>query len=56
MAIFITVLSKWLINSALWHFKISADISILDKSVILGLQICVFVGYSVLTYANDSLT
>ena len=53
--IFITVLLKWLINSILWHFKINADISILDKSVILGLPFCVFTGYSVLTYANDSL-
>ena len=41
-------LSKWLINSILWHFKINADISILDKSVILGLPFCVFAGYSVL--------
>ena len=26
------------------------------KSVILGLSFCVFAGYGVLTYANDSLT
>ena len=39
-----------------WQFKINADISILDKSVILGLPCCVFAGYIVLTYANDSLT
>ena len=51
-----TVLLKWLIGSTLWHFKINADISILDKSVILELPFCAFVGYSVLTYANDSLT
>ena len=47
---------KWLIGSILWHFKINADISILDKSVILELPFCVFAGYSVLIYANDSLT
>ena len=29
-----SVLSKWLIKSILWHFKINDDISILDKSVI----------------------
>ena len=40
----------------LWHFKINADICILDKSVILGLPFCVFAGYNVPTYANDSLT
>ena len=51
-----SVLSKWLINSILWHFKINADINILDKSVILGLPFCVFAGYSVLTYTNVSLT
>ena len=34
----------------------SADLSILDKSVILRMKFCVFAGYSVLTYANDSLT
>ena len=45
-----------LINRILWHFKINADINILDKSVILGLPFCVFAGYSVLTYANDSMT
>ena len=33
------------------HFKISDDISILDKFVILGLPFCVFAGYIVLTYA-----
>ena len=33
----------------------NAGISILDKSVILGLPICVLAGYSVLAYANDSL-
>ena len=49
-------LSKWLINNILWYCKIDADISILDKSVILGLPLCVFAGYSVLTYASDSLT
>ena len=54
--VFITVLSKWLINSILWHFKINAVIIILDKSVILGLPLCVFAGYSVLTYASGSLT
>ena len=54
--IFITVLSKWLINSILWHFKINADITILNKSVIIGLPFCVFEVYSVLTYTNDSLT
>ena len=32
------------------------NISILDKSEILGLGFCVFAGYSVLTYAKDSLT
>ena len=42
--------------SILWNFKINADISILDKSVILKLPFCVFTGHSVLTYANDSLT
>ena len=50
------VLPKWIIKSILWHFKINADISILDKSVTLWLPFCVFGGYSVLTYANDSLT
>ena len=54
--IFITVLSKWLINSILRHFKVNTDIGILGKSVILGLPFCVFAGYSVLTSANDSLT
>ena len=44
------------INSLLWHFEINADISILDKSVILGLPFCVFTGYSVLTFGNCSLT
>ena len=53
---FITVLLKWLINSILWHFEVNADISILDKSVILELPFCVFTGYSLLTYANNSLT
>ena len=43
-------------NGILWYFKINADISILGKSVILELPFCVFTGYSVLTYANDSLT
>ena len=38
------------------HFIALADIGVLDKSVILGLPFCVFVGYNVLTYANDSLT
>ena len=38
------VLSKWLINSILWHFKINVDINFLDKSVILGLAFCVFIG------------
>ena len=52
----ITLLSKRVVNSILWYFKINADISILDKSVILGLPFFVFAGYSVLTYANDSLT
>ena len=47
ITIFITVLLKWVIGSILWHFKINADISILDKPVILGL-FCVFPGYSVL--------
>ena len=46
----------WLVNSILLHFKINVDISNLDKSVILGLPFCVFARYSVLTYANDSLT
>ena len=51
------ILSKWLINSNLWHSKINADIIILDRFVILGsVPFCVFAGYSVLTYANDSLT
>ena len=45
--------SEWLINSILWHFKINADISILEKSVILGLRFCVFAGYSVLTSTNE---
>ena len=54
--LYTSVLSKWLINSILWHFKMNADISILEKSVILRLPFCVFVGYSVLTYANDALT
>ena len=54
--IFITVLLKWLISSILCHFKVNADISVLEKTVILGLPFCVFAGYSVLTYANDSLT
>ena len=48
--------AKWLINSILWHFKINADISTLDKSIILGLPFCVVAGYSVLTYTNDFLT
>ena len=52
---FITVLSKWLINGILWHLKINADISILDMSLILGMLFCVFAGYSVLIYANDSM-
>ena len=52
----ITVLSKWLINSILWHFKINADVNILDKCMILGLPFCVFASYSTLTYANDSMT
>ena len=39
-----------------YHCKINADIRILDKSLIIGLSFCVFVGYSVRTYANDSLT
>ena len=30
--------------------KVNADISILDKSVILGLPFCVFAGYSVLPW------
>ena len=47
---------EWLIGRILWHFKINADISILNKSVNLGLPFCVFAGYSVLTYANDLLT
>ena len=51
---FITVMMS--ISSISWHFKVNADISILDKSVILGLPSCVFAGYSVLTHANDSLT
>ena len=34
----------------------NADISILDKSVILEQPFCVFAGYNVLPYANDSLT
>ena len=46
---------EWLINSMLWHFKINADISILDKSVIFGLPFSVFAGYSG-SYANGSLT
>ena len=50
-----SVLSKWFINSILLHFKINAGISILDKSVILGLPFCVFAKYSVLTWTNDSL-
>ena len=33
----------------LWHFRISADISCLDESLILGLPFCIFAGYSVLT-------
>ena len=45
---------EWLINSILWHFKINADIIILDKFVILWLPFCVFTGYSVLPYANNS--
>ena len=44
MPIFITVLSKWLINSILRHFEINVDISILDKSVIVGLPFCVLRG------------
>ena len=48
----ITVLQKWLINSILWHFKINADVSILEKYVILGLSFCAFAAYSVLTYAK----
>ena len=43
---FIEMAHQW----HLWHFEINADISILDKSVILGLPFCVFAGYSVLTY------
>ena len=50
------ILSKWLINGILWHFTINADISILDKSIILGPLFCVFAWYSGLTHANDSLT
>ena len=56
MPVFIIVLLKWLINSILWHFKINDNISILDKSEILALAFCIFAGYSVLPYANDSLT
>ena len=56
LVVTITVLLKWLIGSILWHIKINVDINILDKSIILGLPFCVFAGYSVLTYANDSLT
>ena len=52
----VSVLSTSLINSILRHFKINADISILDKSVMLGLPFSVFAGYSVLSYVNDSLT
>ena len=33
-----------------------ADLSNLDQFVILGMPFCVLAGYSVLTYANDSLT
>ena len=36
---FITVLWKWLINNILRHFKINADISILDRSIILAAAI-----------------
>ena len=53
--ILITVLSKWLINSILSYFKINADISILDRSGIPQLLLCVFAGYSVLTYPNDQI-
>ena len=35
---------------------INAGISILDMSLIPGLPFCIFAGYSVLTYASDSLT
>ena len=35
---------------------INADISILNKSVTPRLPFCLFAGYSVLTYPNDSLT
>ena len=56
LVVMITVLLKWLIGSILWYIKINADINIMDKSIILGLPFCVFAGYSVLTYANDSLT
>ena len=34
----------------------NADIIILDKFIIVGLPFCVFTGYSVLPYANNSLT
>ena len=54
MIYIIIFLLKWLINSILWHFKINADIIILEKFVILWLPFCVFTGYSVLPYANNS--
>ena len=34
----------------------NADISILDRSMILGLPFCVFAGYSVLIYAITEVT